>query len=168
MCTCRGVCVCVCISVLCCWLFLYSALLFTLEQTHCALVACDSEWVTRFTQLVLNIHCSGVLTALFGCYMAGATWLWFVCMCVLWCVHAQYLAWLEKDRSLTRWGGRGLRTGTGKTLTKGDHTLYRLQADDGRVRPLLLLLFSRPNHCVLGWRHGTLRVCTQTSLIQQP
>ena len=26
-----------------------------------------------FTQRVLNIHVNGVLTALFGCYMAGAT-----------------------------------------------------------------------------------------------
>ena len=35
----------------------------------------DSEWVTvAFYSTFLNIHWSSVFTALFGCYMAGATW----------------------------------------------------------------------------------------------
>ena len=45
----------------------YMALFSALEQTHCALVACDSEWVT------VAFHPNGVSTALFGFYMAGAT-----------------------------------------------------------------------------------------------
>ena len=47
------------------------------EQTHCAHVSSDSKWVTElFVTLSfwLNIHRSGVLTVLFGCYMAGTTW----------------------------------------------------------------------------------------------
>ena len=60
------------------------ALFSALEQTHCALVACGSEWVTvvfsssfifnfLYTARFFNIHSSSVLTALFGCCMAGAT-----------------------------------------------------------------------------------------------
>ena len=52
----------------------YIALFSALEQTHCALVACDSEWVTvAFHSEFSNIHPNGVSTALFGFYMAGAT-----------------------------------------------------------------------------------------------
>ena len=40
----------------------YIALFSALEQTHRALIT------------LFNIHRSGVLVALFGCYMAGATW----------------------------------------------------------------------------------------------
>ena len=47
----------------------------TLEQTYWALAVCDSEWVTvAFYSAFFNIHQSGVLTALFCCYMAGSTW----------------------------------------------------------------------------------------------
>ena len=52
----------------------YIMLFSTLKQTHCALVTCDSEWVTSLFIVHLDIHQSGVLAALFGCYMAGATW----------------------------------------------------------------------------------------------
>ena len=44
------------------------------EQTHRVLIACDSDWVTvALHSVFLNIHWSGVLTALFGCYMASVT-----------------------------------------------------------------------------------------------
>ena len=53
----------------------YIVLFSTLEQSHCTLVACDSKWVTVASySTFFNIHQSGVFTALFGCYMAGATW----------------------------------------------------------------------------------------------
>ena len=54
----------------------YVALFFSLEQTHCAHVACDSEWVTVsffFVARIIHIHGNGVLVALCGCCMAGAT-----------------------------------------------------------------------------------------------
>ena len=76
----------------------YIAVSSALGQTHYALVACDSKLMTLgldflvvvvFVFVVggggggllffvcvlrlLNIHPSGVLTALFGCYAAGAT-----------------------------------------------------------------------------------------------
>ena len=65
------------------------------KLTHCALVVCDSEWMTvavitqrLFLLLLLLFVCccscfgegeqptqrSGVLTELLGCYVAGATW----------------------------------------------------------------------------------------------
>ena len=46
------------------------------EQTHSTLFIWDSEWMTVvfFYSTFLNIHWSGVLTVLFGCHMAGATW----------------------------------------------------------------------------------------------
>ena len=49
----------------------YIALFCASEQTLCVLVACDTGRMTvaRF----LNIHRSGVLTALFGSYIAGET-----------------------------------------------------------------------------------------------
>ena len=47
------------------------ALLSALMQTHCALVA--DGLIVAFYSAFLNSHRSGVLTALFGCYMAGAT-----------------------------------------------------------------------------------------------
>ena len=50
------------------------ALFSALGQTHCAHVACDSEWVTASFYSAFNIQRNGVLTALFGCYMAAATW----------------------------------------------------------------------------------------------
>ena len=47
-----------------------------LEQTHHTCVVCDSEWLTVsfYSMFLLNIHRSSVLTVLFGCSMAGATW----------------------------------------------------------------------------------------------
>ena len=56
------------------WWLLYTALFFTLEQTHCTFVACSSKWVTSFSQHIFSIHCSGVRTKLFGCHVADATW----------------------------------------------------------------------------------------------
>ena len=51
----------------------YKALFSTLEQTHCALVACDSKWVAvAFYSAFLNFHKGGVFTVLFACYMAAA------------------------------------------------------------------------------------------------
>ena len=61
------------------------ALFSAFEQTHCAHVASCSKWVTILFYsscfyfififlFCLNIHRSGVLTAIFGCYTAGATW----------------------------------------------------------------------------------------------
>ena len=51
------------------------ALFSAFEQILSALVVCDSKRVTVafFLLRVLNIHGNGVLTALFGCYVAGAT-----------------------------------------------------------------------------------------------
>ena len=43
--------------------------------THCAVVACDSEWVSvAFLSTSVNYNPSGVLTLLFDCYMAAAMW----------------------------------------------------------------------------------------------
>ena len=52
----------------------YIALFSALEQTHCAHwhVILD-EWLYLFIARIINIHGSGVLIALFGCCMAGAT-----------------------------------------------------------------------------------------------
>ena len=47
----------------------YIALFCALEQTHCALVARDSNIFCYCSFL----YCSGILPALFGCYMTGAT-----------------------------------------------------------------------------------------------
>ena len=48
------------------------ALFSASEQTSCALVVWDSEWVTvALRSMALSIE---VVTALFGCYMAGAMW----------------------------------------------------------------------------------------------
>ena len=52
----------------------YIAIFSALKQTHCTFVACDSKWVTAAFYSVLNVHWSGVFTALFGCYIAGALW----------------------------------------------------------------------------------------------
>ena len=51
------------------------ALFSASKKTHYALVVYDSEWVTAALQafLFLLIHRSGY-KALFGCYMASATW----------------------------------------------------------------------------------------------
>ena len=51
----------------------YPALFSALKQTHCALVGCHSKRVTSFSQRLLNIHPSGVVTVLFSSYMADAT-----------------------------------------------------------------------------------------------
>ena len=51
----------------------YIALFSALQHTRCALVACHSEWVTSCSAFS-NIHRCSQLTALFGCYTAGATW----------------------------------------------------------------------------------------------
>ena len=61
----------------------YVALFSTLEQAR--QLACDSKWVTSFHSAFLNIHWSGVLTVLLGCYMAGA--MWNCCLLGMFCVH---------------------------------------------------------------------------------
>ena len=48
------------------------ALFSASEQTHCALVVCDSESVTVALHSAFSIS-TEVLTPLFGRYMAGAT-----------------------------------------------------------------------------------------------
>ena len=63
----------------------YVAPFSTLQQTQCALVACDSEWVTSFYSAFFNTFRSDVLTVLFGCYMAGA--MWNCCHLATFCVH---------------------------------------------------------------------------------
>ena len=72
----------------------YMVLFSALKQTHCAHVTCDPEWLYPFIAplvhhttthskvihklyvclAVICHHPRGVLTALSGCYMAGATW----------------------------------------------------------------------------------------------
>ena len=47
----------------------HTVLLSALKQTHCTNVACDSKWVT-----VAFYKTYWILTALFGCWMAGVTW----------------------------------------------------------------------------------------------
>ena len=54
---------------------IYIELVSALMQTGCAHVAYDSEWGTvSFYSAFFNINQSGVLTVLFGCYVASATW----------------------------------------------------------------------------------------------
>ena len=57
-------------------LITFTQLFSTHEQTHCALIPCDSDWVTRafYGAFFFYIQWSGRLTALFLRYMAGATW----------------------------------------------------------------------------------------------
>ena len=53
----------------------YIALFSALKQTHCAhWHVVLNEWLYPFIACIINIHRSGVLIALFGCCMAGATW----------------------------------------------------------------------------------------------
>ena len=52
----------------------YIALFSALEQTRCAQWhVILNEWLYPFIARIINIHGSGVLIALFGCCMAGAT-----------------------------------------------------------------------------------------------
>ena len=53
----------------------YIALFSALEQTHCAhWHVIVNEWLYPFIARIINIHGSGVLVALCGCCMDGATW----------------------------------------------------------------------------------------------
>ena len=54
----------------------FCSLFSGLEQTHCVHVACDSEWDYILLQCIFLISTEVVylLAALFGCFMAGATW----------------------------------------------------------------------------------------------
>ena len=53
----------------------YIALFSALEQTHCAhWQVILNERLQPFIARIINIHRSGVLIALCGCCMAGATW----------------------------------------------------------------------------------------------
>ena len=54
----------------------YTALFTALEQTHCLLSKQShvTPKLSVYRVRVLNIHGSGVLRALCGCNMAGATW----------------------------------------------------------------------------------------------
>ena len=58
----------------------YIALFSAFQKIHCGLVAGDSEWMTVALHggcccflPKLSVHRSGILIALFGCYIAGAT-----------------------------------------------------------------------------------------------
>ena len=51
-----------------CWSLLYISLFSTLKQTHC-----NSEQVIVPLMFLISTVCSGVLTTLHHCYMAGAT-----------------------------------------------------------------------------------------------
>ena len=54
---------------------LYIALFSALEQTHCAQWhVILNEWLYHFIARIIHIPGSGVLIALCGCCMAGATW----------------------------------------------------------------------------------------------
>ena len=55
------------------WYIFNIALFSASEQTHCALLACDSKWMTVALHGVLNVHRSAVRTALLACRMTGAT-----------------------------------------------------------------------------------------------
>ena len=56
-----------------------------LEQTHCSVFACDSKWATvAYYSVFFNIHWSGIL---FGCYMAGATYMKLLLSLHMYCVH---------------------------------------------------------------------------------
>ena len=67
------------------WLLLYSAVFHSQADSLCSYHM--QFWMSDklFTVPFLNIHQNGVLTALFGCYMAGATWNCY-CLCMF-CVH---------------------------------------------------------------------------------
>ena len=68
----------------CCWSLLYSAILHSWADSLCSQVI-RHEWLA-FYGAFLNIHHqSGVLTALFDCYMAGATW--NCCHLCAFCIH---------------------------------------------------------------------------------
>ena len=56
----------------CCWSLLYSATLHSWADSLHSHVFLH-EWLA-FHSVFLNIHQSDVLTTLFDCYMAGATW----------------------------------------------------------------------------------------------
>ena len=63
----------------------YIALFSALEQTHCA--HCHvilNEWLYPFIARIINIHGTGLLVAVCGCCMAGATWNAAVSAQVLW------------------------------------------------------------------------------------
>ena len=67
----------------CCWSLLYSATLHSQANSlHSHVFIC--EWLA-FHSVFLNIHQSGVLRALFDCYMAGA--MWNCCHLGVFCVH---------------------------------------------------------------------------------
>ena len=51
----------------------FTAIFSASEQTHSALVVCDSEWLTVVSHNSLW-KLTEVVTALFGCYMAGSKW----------------------------------------------------------------------------------------------
>ena len=59
-------------STLLVWLLLYSTILHSWTDWLCLPVILN-EWLF-FNNVFLNMHWSGVLTVLFCCYMAGATW----------------------------------------------------------------------------------------------
>ena len=53
---------------------LYSAIHCSWADSLCMSHVILNEWLQPFTARIINIHGSGVLVALFGCCMAGATW----------------------------------------------------------------------------------------------
>ena len=62
-----------CYCCCCCWLLLYNTIFHSWADSLCSYHM--RFWMSDelFMMHFLNIHQSGVLTALFGCYMAGAT-----------------------------------------------------------------------------------------------
>ena len=79
------VCGCCLAQCWCCWSLLYRSLFSILEQTHCSVFACDSKWATvAYYSVFFNIHWSGIL---FGCYMAGATYMKLLLSLHMFCVH---------------------------------------------------------------------------------
>ena len=63
----------------------YIALFSALEQTHCARMWFYMNDYLLIALFVVNIHRNDVLTALFGCYLDGATW--NCCRPGAFCVH---------------------------------------------------------------------------------
>ena len=92
----------------------YIVLFSALEQTHCALVACDSYWVTvasYSTFFLISIETVYLGTVLFGCYMVSTDSLVHV-QCtpynqLIVSLHAIHIyrvhVWLDVSRGLLLW-----------------------------------------------------------------
>ena len=116
------------------WSLSYTAYSLLSSQTHWAHVACSTEWVTvSFSSEFCQIHGVGVLTVLYGCYMAGATW--NRCRLGARSVYAiQPCTSLrhKTSRVFTRYNGGPIKTG-------GEGTRLRALCDGVRVIELIML-----------------------------